>query len=510
MEDGLYRIIIVGGGTAGWMAAAGLRRQLEPGDYRITLIESDEIGTVGVGEATLPHIKLFNDMLGLDEAEFMRETQATFKLGIEFCGWDRPGSRYIHPFGAFGEPWGGVEFQHHWLRLQAAGRPVAPLQAYSYAVAAARANAFELPDEDPGSIRSTYSYAYHFDAGRFADYLRRYATARGVDRIEGQVCAIDRDGESGALTAVTLKSGRRIEGDLFVDCTGFRSLLLGGQYGVGWDDWTKWLPCDRALAVPCAHGGDLTPYTRATARPAGWQWRIPLQHRIGNGYIFSSAMLSPEEAHDVLLANLDGAPLTSPKLLRFTPGCREVAWRGNCVAVGLASGFLEPLESTSIYLIQAAVIDLVNLIPTPNSGRRPDPRLADEFNRLNAMQYERVRDFLILHYVANRREGEPFWDHLRAMPIPDSLAHKLALFRARGAVPNYQYGLFARDSWLSVLVGQGITPATYDRLAEGFNLETIAAQLDDFRDRIDAGVAAMSPHGAFVDRYCAMPEATSA
>jgi tryptophan halogenase len=510
VEDGRYRIIIVGGGTAGWMAAAGLGRQLAAADYRITLIESDEIGTVGVGEATLPHIKLFNDMLGLDEAEFMRETQATFKLGIEFCGWDRPDSRYIHPFGAFGEPWGGVEFQHHWLRLQACGRPVAPLQAYSYAVAAARANAFELPDEDPGSIRSTYSYAYHFDAGRFADYLRRWATARGVERIEGQVCAIDRDGESGALEAVTLKSGQRIEGNLFVDCTGFRSLLLGGQFGVGWDDWTKWLPCDRALAVPCDHGDDLTPYTRATARPAGWQWRIPLQHRIGNGYIFSSSFLAVEEAEDALLANLDGAPQASPKLLRFAPGRREDAWRSNCVAIGLASGFLEPLESTSIYLIQAAVIDLVNLIPAPDTGQRPDPRLADEFNRLNAMQYERVRDFLILHYIANRREGEPFWDYLRTMPIPDTLAHKLALFRARGAVPNYQYGLFARDSWLSVLVGQGVTADAYDRLADRFDLDATAAQLEDFRDRIDAGVAAMSPHRAFVARYCAGPEAAPA
>jgi tryptophan halogenase len=506
VEDGAYRIVIVGGGTAGWMAAAGLRRHLAPADYEIILVESDEIGTVGVGEATLPHIKLFNDMLGLDEAEFMRETRATFKLGIEFRGWDRPGDRYIHPFGAFGEPWGGVEFQHHWLRLQACGRAVAPLQAYSYAVAAARANVFELPDEDPDSIRSTYSYAYHFDAGRFADYLRRYATARDVERVEGQVCAVDRDGESGAIVAVTLKSGRRIEGDLFVDCSGFRALLIAGQFGVGWDDWTKWLPCDRALAVPCAHDGELTPYTRATARPAGWQWRIPLQHRIGNGYIFSSSFLSTEEAHETLLDNLDGAPEAEPRLLRFTPGRRESAWRGNCVAIGLASGFLEPLESTSIYLIQAAVIDLVNLIPTPDSGRRVDPRLADEYNRLNAMQYERVRDFLILHYAANRREGEPFWDQLRAMPIPDSLAHKLALFRARGAVPNYQYGLFARDSWLSVLAGQGVSPGAYDRLADGFDLDTVAARLADFRGRIEAGIAAMSPHGEFVAYYCGARE----
>jgi len=500
-QDGQFRIVIVGGGTAGWMTAAGLIRQLPRGDYRITLVESDEIGTVGVGEATLPHIKLFNDMLGLDEAQFMRETQATFKLGIEFVDWDKPGDRYIHPFGAFGEPWGGVEFQNHWLRVQADGRDALPFQAYSYAVAAARANAFELPDENPKSIRSTYSYAYHFDAGLYAEFLRRWAIARGVERIEGQVCEIGRDNASGALTAITLKSGQTIAGDLFIDCTGFRSLLLGGQFDVGWEDWSRWLPCDRALAVPCAHGGDFTPYTRATARTAGWQWRIPLQHRIGNGYIFSSAFLSQDEAHDTLLANLDGGPQAEPRLLRFSPGRRECAWRGNCVAIGLASGFLEPLESTSIYLIQAAVIDLINLMPSPGTGI--DPRLADEFNRLTTMQYERVRDFLILHYIANRREGEPLWDYLRHMPIPDSLAHKLALFRARGTAPNYQYGLFARDSWLSVLIGQGIMPQGHDRLADGFDLDMVAARLDDFAGRIESGVAAMPSHADFIASYCA-------
>jgi tryptophan halogenase len=508
VEDGPYRILIVGGGTAGWMAAAALRRRLDAGDFHITLVESDEIGTIGVGEATLPHLKLFNDMLGLDEADFMRETRATFKLGIEFCGWDRPGGRYIHPFGAFGEPWGGVEFQHHWLRAKAQGRPVAPLEAYSYAVMAARANAFDLPDEDPESIRSTYSYAYHFDAGRFADYLRSYATGRGVVRIEGQVDTVEREGESGALAAVTLRSGRRVDADLFVDCTGFRSLLLAGQFGAEWEDWSRWLPCDRALAVPCDHGeGGLTPYTRATARAGGWQWRIPLQHRIGNGYIFSSNFVSDEEARNTLLANLDGAPQAEPRLLRFRPGRRVDAWRGNCVAVGLASGFLEPLESTSIYLIQAAVIDLINLMPAPSSGRRVDPRLADEFNRLNTMQYERVRDFLILHYIANRREGEPFWDALRTVELPDTLEHKLALFRARGTLPNYQYGLFARDSWLSVLIGQGVKPRAYDRLAEGFDLDAVAARLTDFEGRIASAVSAIPSHATFLRGYCGGAEA---
>jgi tryptophan halogenase len=504
-QDKRYRIVIIGGGTAGWMTAAGLARRLSTEDYHITLVESDEIGTVGVGEATLPHIKLFNDMLGLDEARFMRETSATFKLGIEFCGWDQPGDRYIHPFGAFGEPWGGVEFQHHWLRAQAEGRSVAAFQSYSYAVAAARAAAFELPNEDPASIRSTYSYAYHFDSGLYADMLRRWAVERGVSRIEGLVCAIERDGMSGAISVVTLKGGARIIGDLFVDCSGFRSLLLGGEMGVDWEDWTRWLPCDRALAVGCAHGGEPTPYTRATARSGGWQWRIPLQHRIGNGYIFSSHFLSTDTAHDTLFANLDGDALGEPRLLRFSPGRRVTAWRGNCVAIGLSSGFLEPLESTSIYLIQTAVSDLISLIPGPTAACGVDPRLADEFNRLNNMQYDRVRDFLILHYAANGREGEPLWDYLRAMPLPDSLTHKLALFRARGAAPNYEFGLFSRDSWLSVLFGQGVTPGGHDRLADVFDAELVDAKLDDFRRRIDGGVSSMPSHAAFLASYCAAP-----
>jgi len=505
-SDPRYRIVIIGGGTAGWMTAAGLARQLSSRDYAITLIESDEIGTVGVGEATLPHIKLFNDMLGLDEAEFMRATRATFKLGIEFRDWDRPGDRYIHPFGAFGEPWGGVEFQHHWLRAKAAGCDVPPFAACSYAVVAAAADKFELPNEDPKSIRSTYSYAYHFDAGLYANFLRAWATARGVKRIEGQVETIDRDGESGALTAVTLKSGMHIAGDLFVDCTGFRSLLLAGQFGVGWEDWTHWLPCDRAFAVPCAHGGGFTPYTRSTAREAGWQWRIPLQHRIGNGYIFSSNFIAEDDARDALLGRLDGEALGEPRLLRFQPGRRETSWVGNCIGIGLASGFLEPLESTSIYLIQAAVSDLVNLMPAPHSkGRSPDPRLAEEFNRLSTMQYERVRDFLILHYVANRREGEPLWDYLRAMPLPDALVHKLALFRGRAKAPDYQFGLFSRDSWLSVLLGQGIVPDRHDPMADTFDLARIAERIGDFRDRIAGGVAAMPTHAEFVADYCAMP-----
>jgi tryptophan halogenase len=501
------RVVIVGGGTAGWMSASGIRRQLRTEDYSVTLIESDEIGTVGVGEATLPHIKLFNDMLGIDEAQFMRATRATFKVGIQFCDWDRPGDCYIHPFGAFGEPWGGVEFQHHFFRALRAGCQRFSLQDYSYAVVAARNNAFEFPNEDKKSIRSTYSYAYHFDAGLYAAYLRSWAIERGVRRIEGRVCDVSRNPNTGDVMDLTLKSGERVAGDLFIDCSGFRSLLLGNIMGVAWQDWTHWLPCDRALAVPCKRLGALTPYTRATARRAGWTWRIPLQHRTGNGYVFSSRFINDGDAQDALLAALEGTAQGEPRLLRFSPGRRERAWCGNCVAIGLASGFLEPLESTSIYLIQAAVTDLVNLMPRPGSGI--DARLVDEFNRLNEMQYERIRDFLVLHYIANRRVGEPLWDYVRSMPLPESLDHKLQLFRSRAVLPNYQYGLFARDSWLAVLVGQGILPEGYDRLADAFTPATLDERLADFRNRIQANVDAMSSHGAFIAEYCRSAEATA-
>ena len=511
-DDDLFRVVILGGGTAGWMTAAGLARRLPRESYRVTLIESDEIGTVGVGEATLPHIKQFNDMLGLNEAEFMRATRATFKVGIEFCNWDRPGDRYIHPFGAFGEPWGGVEFQHHWLRLREARRTTSPFQSYSLAVSVGRANAFALPDEDPHSIRSTYSYAYHFDSGRYAAFLRDWAIERGVVRVEGRMAQVERHPQTDAILALSMQTGERIEGDLFVDCSGFRSLLLGGEFKIGWEDWRHWLPCDRALAIPCDHGcdGSITPYTRSTAREMGWQWRIPLQHRIGNGYIFSSEFGSVDQAREMLLDNLDGAPQSEARLLHFMPGRRTSAWSNNCVAIGLASGFLEPLESTSIFLIQAAVIDLIDLMPAPRRDRPIDPRLAGEFNRLSNMQYDRIRDFLILHYAANRRVGEPLWDYLRTMKLPDSLEHKMTLFRTRAAAPEYQFGLFSRDSWLSVLFGQGLEPNAYDPLADGIDLDLVESSCSDFAGRIESAVAAMPSHRDFISSYCASPESIAA
>jgi len=495
-----FRIVILGGGTAGWMCAAGLVRQLDSSDYGITLIESDEIGTVGVGEATLPHIKTFNDMLGLDEAEFLHDTRGSIKLGIEFVGWNRPGDRYIHPFGTFGEPWAGVDFQHSWARARLAGRAVGSLQDYSYAIALARANGFERPDPDPKSIRSTYSYAYHFDAGLYAAFLRNWAIARGVVRIEGQMMDVDRDAMNGQIGTLTLKSGEAVVGDLFIDCSGFRSLLVGQASGASWYDWSHWLPCDRALAVPCERVAPLTPYTRASAQRGGWTWRIPLQHRTGNGHVFSSGHCSEDEAHATLIREIDGPALAEPRLLRFQAGRRARAWVGNCVAIGLAGGFLEPLESTSIFLIQAAVIDLINLIPTRATGI--DPRLAAEFNRLFEIHYDRARDFIVLHYTANTRTGEPLWDHVRTMALPDSLAHKIALFEECAAAPEYTLGLFSRDSWLSVLEGQGVLPYDYNRLADRIPLDRLEVRLNDLRAAIAANATGRTSHAAFLKDYC--------
>ena len=483
------------------MCAAALRHGLSDADYSLTLVESEDIGTVGVGEATLPSLKLFNDQLGLDEAELMRATGATFKLGISFANWDRPGDVYLHPFGAFGEPWNGVEFQHHWLRAAAAGHPL-PLEAYCFAAALATSGSFALPVTDAQSIGSTYAYGYHLDAARYSAILRSWATRRGVERVEGRVVEVSRNPVSGDLQTLTLQSGVQIEADLFVDCSGFPAVLLAEALAVAWESWSHWLPCDRAWAVSCGYGGALTPYTRASARAEGWTWRIPLQQRVGNGLVFSSAFTPESAACEALLGSLEAPAHREPRLLRFATGRRVRAWDHNCVAIGLAAGFLEPLESTGLFLIQAAVIDLLRLMPRPGA-RRVDPRLAAEFNRLNAWHYERIRDFLVLHYTANHRIGQPLWDHARAAALPESLAHKIALFRSRASVPNYQFGLFSRESWLAVLHGQGVHPQAHDPLCASVPMATLEAQLAALRSRIVAGLAGTPQHREFLRSYCA-------
>ncbi|WP_366930057.1 tryptophan halogenase family protein [uncultured Sphingomonas sp.] len=492
----LRRIVIVGGGSAGWMTAAALSSLLGPKDVAITLVESDAIGTVGVGEATIPDILAFNRMLGVNEAEFMAATQATFKLGIEFVDWGAKGDRYIHPFGQHGVDMQGIDFHQYWLRAREDGA-TDPIEAYSLCAVAAQAGRFVLPDTNPRSVLSQIRYAYHFDATLYARFLRRYAEARGVVRVEGTVGEVGQDAR-GDIARLTLSDGRVVEGDFFFDCTGFRALLIGQTLDAGFVDWSHWLPCDTALAVPSAHAGAPTPYTRSTARDAGWQWRIPTQRRVGNGHIFANAFQSDDAAHDMLLANLDAAPLADPRRITFRAGCRERSWQGNCIAIGLAAGFLEPLESTSIYLIQEGISRFISLFPR---GDVPDI-LRTEYNRHMRTEFEQVRDFIILHYAATTRDDTPFWNYCRTMTLPDTLLHKIELFRETGRVFRYNDELFARPSWVAVMLGQGIMPSASDPIVATLPADDVARSLASMREAMAAAVQRMPTHGEFLSRYC--------
>ena len=476
--NGIRRVVIVGGGTAGWMAAAALSRVLG-GDPTVSfdLVESDEIGTVGVGESTIPQIVLFNTLLGIDEGEFMRATNATYKLGIEFVDWTHLGERFVHPFGFYGLDMQGIEFHHHWLKGLSLGE-TAPLQDYSLNIMTGLRGRFGHPRYDlPNSPLSKMGYAFQFDAGLYARLLRRLAEGWGVRRNEGRVVDIEQDGESGHVAAVHLADGRRIEGDLFIDCSGFRGLLIEEKLGSGFEDWSGLMPCDRAWAVPCESGGGRLPMTRATARAAGWQWRIPLQHRTGNGYVYSSAHVSDDEAAATLLANLDGAPIADPKPLRFTAGHRKRAWIGNVVALGLAGGFLEPLESTSIHLVQTAVARLLTVFP----NRGFSPLEIDRFNADMAGEYTDIRDFLVLHYHASARDDSAFWRDVRAIVPPDGLAYKIAMFRENGRVFREHNEVFTETSWLAVMAGKGIRPKSYHPAADTLPDADTLARLANIR-----------------------------
>ncbi|MDY4296004.1 tryptophan 7-halogenase [Xanthomonas sacchari] len=496
----LRNLVIVGGGTAGWMAAAALVRVLGP-DYRITLIESEQIGIVGVGEATVPHIKAFNNLLGINEAEFVRHTQGSFKLGIEFADWQRPGTSYVHGFGTeIGHPLGLLPFQQYWFKQALAGK-ARPLGAYTLNTVAAKRDRFmtSATDVPPNSPLANIAYAYHFDAALYAGFLRRYAEQRGVTRREGIVEEVQLHPESGDVRAVRLASGEAIAGDLFIDCSGFRGLLIEQALHTGYHDFSHWLPCDRALAVPCAKVGPPTPYTRATARAAGWQWRIPLQHRTGNGYVYCSAHISDDEAAATLLANLDGPALADPRPLRFVTGRRKQVWNRNVVALGLASGFMEPLESTSIHLVQSGISKLLELFPREGIS----PVLVRRYNERIAFEFDRIRDFLLLHYHATERDDSAFWRHCRSMPITPELQETLALFRDSGRFYRNGEEMFAEISWVQVMVGQGILPRAYHPLVD----QVPQADLERFMASVEQTIGhcadAMPPHQAFIDRYCA-------
>jgi tryptophan halogenase len=492
-QSGVQKVVIVGGGTAGWMAAAALARILGQ-KIAVELIESDEISSIGVGESTIPMMRLFNDVLGIDEDEFVRATRATFKLGIEFVDWGKLGERYMHGFGRFGPDVGTVDFYQYWLKLHQLGK--APdLGRFSINQMAARAARFMRPRPDAvNSPLADIASAFHIDAGLYAQYLRKYSEARGVRRTEGKVVDVRLDGVSGHVAAVRMENGSEIAGDLFIDCTGFRALLIEQAMHTGFEDWSHWLPCDRAWAVPCESGPELLPYTRATARTAGWQWRIGLQHRTGNGHVFASKFISDDKAAAALMNSLDGAPLAEPRLLKFAAGRRRKTWNGNVVAIGLSSGFLEPLESTSIYLIQSAISRLLTFFPDCGF----DPGDVDEFNRQADFEVERIRDFIILHYHATARTDSDFWNYCRTMSIPDSLSRKLSLYKAHGRIVRENNELFTVNGWLQVMHGQGIKARGYHPLVDLLDEDDIGAFLAHTGGVIEKCVGVMPSHADYV------------
>ena len=497
----IQKVTIVGGGTAGWMTAA-LLGKLFGRALTIRLIESDEIGTVGVGEATIPQIRNFNGTLGLDENEFIRETQGSFKLGIQFVDWLRPGHRYMHSFGVVGgRNLGLVQFYQYWLKLRAMGFG-AELGDYTFNTIASAQNRFMRPLDRPNSPLGSIAYAFHFDAGLYARYLRRRAEPAGVQRIEGKIVDVQLHPESGFVQSVRLQSGELVDGDLFIDCSGFRGLLIEQALKTGYDDWSHWLPVNRALAVPCESSPDLHPYTRSTAREAGWQWRIPLQHRVGNGYVYCSDFISDDAAAATLLANLDGKPLADPRPLRFVTGMRRKFWNRNVVAIGLASGFLEPLESTSIHFIQSSLASLVSLFPDQGF----EPAAIAQYNRQTQFEFERSRDFIMLHYRATERTG-PLWQHVRHMSIPDSLQRKIDLFRESAAIRREDDELFSEISWMQVMLGQNIIPKRWHPMVDLLSDDELKEMVEGTRRVLENSAAVMPTHAEYIAKTCAAAKA---
>ena len=496
MSNGVMsRVVVVGGGTAGWMTAAALGRFCVP-RLSVTLVESDEIGTIGVGEATIPSINVFNQSLGIDEAEFLAATGGTYKLGIAFDGWGNPDEAYVHAFGLVGSALGVVPFHHYWLRGRKLGI-AKPLGHYILHTMAIAGNRFAHIERPPGSVAPPLPYAFQFDASLYAKFLRGFAERRGVVRQEGKIVAVERDQHSGDISAVLLANGTRVEGDLFIDCSGFRGLLIEQELEAGFEPWSEWLRCDRAIAVPCGRVEPLMPLTRVIARKAGWQWRIPLQHRTGNGHVFSSAHMSEDEAAAILLANLDGEKTGEPRTIRFVPGIRRKSWVRNVVAIGLSSGFIEPLESTSIHVIQTAISRLLDLLPAGEISQAA----RDDFNQRTRFEMERIRDFIIFHYHYNQREGEPFWDDLRSMSVPEPLQHKIDLFGSSGRVTASFDELFDARAWIQVMIGQNLIPASWNPIADQLPESRLREFLEGLERAHVEEVSRLPDHGAFVAKF---------
>jgi tryptophan halogenase len=491
-------IVIAGGGTAGWMAAAALSHQLR-GRCRIRLVESEEIGIIGVGEATIPQITSFNRILGIDEDEFLRATQGTFKLGIEFVNWGAIGDRYIHGFGKLGPDLDGLPFHHHWLRLAHAGE-AGGLGPFSINTAAPpRARFMRARADMPGSPLAEIVNAFHFDASLYAGFLRGIAEKNGVVRHEGKIVRVLQRETDGFISGLVLENGQTIEGELFVDCSGMRGLLIEQTLQTGYEDWSHWLPCDRAIAVPCRSVEPLIPMTRATAHSAGWQWRIPLQHRIGNGHVYASRFMGQDEATAILMNNLDGQALAEPRHISYVPGRRKKVWNRNCIALGLAAGFFEPIESTNIHLIQTGVSRLLSMFPRAGF----DPADIDEANAQARIEYERIRDFIILHYKATTRDDSPFWDYCRTMDIPDTLRHKMDLYRSNARFFREDNELFGEISWVQVMEGQRVHAQGYHPFADLRPPDETRAFVANTRAVIAKCIDVMPSHAEFIAGHCA-------
>ncbi len=503
-QNRVQKVVIVGGGTAGWMTAAALSRYLHKDYCSITLVESEQIGTVGVGEATIPAIHDFNQKLRIDEQDFMRKTNATFKLGIEFENWAREGESYIHPFGHFGQDMNGVGFHHYWNKLRQRGDPT-PYDHYCLAHVAAKLGKFKHPVKDPASVYSSYFYAFHFDSSLYAKYLRNFSENQGVVRKEGKIVDTCLRAEDGFIDSVKLDNNETISGDLFIDCSGFRGLLIEGALETGYEEWTKWLPCNRAVAIPSENTDTPRPYTRAIAQSAGWQWQIPLQNRTGNGHVYCSDYINDDSAEKILSANLPGMALSDPRILKFVTGKRKRTWNKNCIAIGLSGGFLEPLESTSIYLIQAAIMKLLECFPDQNCK----PALLKEFNAYMDDKFIQVRDFLIFHYKANQREDSEFWKYCQNMDVPDSLAYKMRLFHERGHVAYKQSDLFVEANWVSIFHGQHLIPQKYDPRVECLQTKHIAERLGQMKSVILKAADSLPSHADTIAQYCAASTAPS-